>query len=37
MQNGCVPCQSGNNMCCSPNVCVKKALEPDECMQVKSI
>lgn len=31
----CVPCKFGVNLCCAPNVCVKKTLRPDECMEIK--
>jgi hypothetical protein len=31
----CVPCKFGANPCCSPNICVKKTLRPDECQEVK--
>ena len=32
----CVPCKFGVNLCCAPNVCVKKTLRPDECMEIKA-
>ncbi len=31
----CVPCKFGLNPCCEPNICVKKTLWPDECMEIK--
>ena len=31
----CVPCKFGINQCCAPNICRKKTLWPDECMEIK--
>jgi hypothetical protein len=31
----CVRCKFGINLCCAPNICVKKTLRPDECMEIK--
>ena len=31
----CVPCKFGINPCCAPNICRKKTLWPDECMEIK--
>ena len=36
MGKNCVPCKFGVNPCCAPNICVKKTLRPDECMEIKS-
>jgi len=35
MGRNCVPCKFGLNPCCEPNICVKKTLWPDECMEIK--
>ncbi len=32
----CVPCKFGIGHCCAPNICVKKTLQPDHCMEVKT-
>ena len=34
--SNCVPCKLGVNPCCAPNVCVKKTLRPDECMELRA-
>jgi hypothetical protein len=31
----CVKCKFGINPCCAPNICVKKTLRPDECVEIK--
>ena len=31
----CVMCKFNMVKCCKPNVCVKKTLRPDECMEIK--
>jgi hypothetical protein len=31
----CVPCKFDISDCCEPNICVKKHLWPDKCMEVK--
>jgi hypothetical protein len=35
MGRNCIPCKFGINPCCEPNICVKKTLWPDECMEIK--
>jgi hypothetical protein len=31
----CVPCKFHIFRCCKPNLCLKKFLRPDECMEIK--
>ena len=31
----CVLCKLGINPCCAPNICIKKTLWFDECMEIK--
>jgi len=32
----CVSCKFGMVQCCAPNICRKKTLMPDECMEIKT-
>jgi hypothetical protein len=32
----CVSCKFGIGKCCKPNICVKKTLQPDQCVEIKT-
>jgi hypothetical protein len=32
----CVGCKFGISPCCAPNICHKKFLRPDECIEIKT-
>ncbi|CAF0740141.1 unnamed protein product [Didymodactylos carnosus] len=35
-QKDCVMCKFNMVPCCKPNICIKKTLRPDECMEIKT-